>query len=444
MSSSSLISINDDLILEILSRLPSKSVARFRCVSKLWASMLCSLYFKELFLTRSSAKPRLLFAIVENFGKGGSKGVWRFFSLPQLLNPYSKSSSLVAAAEFHLKFPMLIYHNTNRLYFQHGYNSGLVYFYGAHYDNRCVICNPNTGGYTLLPYLKRYRKTYSFFLFDPIDKQFKVLFMAYCDLNHKILTVGTEDMKWRTIKCSLQHKIASEGICINGVLYYLGDTSSWDNDDYSIVCFDVRSEKFTFFKVERFCRLVNYKGKLAVVYFEDDVDTLSCRYRERDHVEADEINRLHVWVLEDMEKQEWLKYAYTWTDDIFFRRRQVSIAGATASGEIVFSMCEYTPKQPFYVFYFNPERETLQRVEVQGFGEDFCNVYTYVDHVEDVNVNDLELLKFVHPPLEEPKEEEEEEEEYGEYEEYEEEEGYEEEIEDNQIEKGQGEEDKDE
>ncbi|XP_023641928.1 F-box protein At2g23160 [Capsella rubella] len=409
MKSSSLISINDDLILEILSRLRSKSVAKFRCVSKLWASMLCSPYFKELFLTRSLAKPRLLLAIVE-------KGVWRFFSLPQLLNPYEKSSNLVAGAEFHLKFPRLIYHIRNLRYFQHGYNSGLVYFYGSRYDNKCVICNPNTGGYTLLPHLKRYRKTYSFFVFDPIDKQFKVLFMAYlsgCDRNHKILTVGTGDMKWRTIKCPLRYEVASEGVCINGVLYYLAETSAWDNDDYalkfdySIVCFDVRSEKFTFFEVERFCRLINYKGKLGVVYFEDDVDTLSFGYRRLHHVEADAINRLHVWVLEDMEIQEWLKYAYTWTDDIFFRRRQVYIAGATASGEIVFSMSEYTPKEPFYVFYFNPERETLQRVEIQGFGEDVCSVYTYVNHVEDISVNDLELLKSVHPPLVEPEVEEE-------------------------------------
>ncbi|XP_010468622.1 PREDICTED: F-box protein At2g23160-like [Camelina sativa] len=140
-SSSSPISI--DLIMEILSSLPSKSVARFHCVSKLWASMLASSYFKELFRTKSLAKPRLLFAIVK-------KDKWRFFSLPQLHNPYEKSSStLVAAAEFHVKFPRKILHNSNRLYFAHGYASGLIYFKGASADDRLVICNPNTGGYAV-------------------------------------------------------------------------------------------------------------------------------------------------------------------------------------------------------------------------------------------------------------------------------------------------------
>ncbi|XP_020883080.1 F-box protein At2g23160 [Arabidopsis lyrata subsp. lyrata] len=214
MNSSSPISI--DLIQEILSRLPLKSVARFHCVSKLWASVLDSPYFKELFLTRSSAKPRLLFATIED-------GVWRFFSLPQLQNPYEKSSSLVPAAEFHVKFPpnnMRIGHNKDQRYFQYGYASGLIYLNGDSDDDRPVICNPNTGEYAILPYLKRYRKTYSFLVFEPIDKQFKVLFMAYqsgCDHNHKILTVGTGNMKWRTIKFSLGHEIASEGITINGV-----------------------------------------------------------------------------------------------------------------------------------------------------------------------------------------------------------------------------------
>jgi len=92
--------------MEILSRLPLKSLARFHCVSKLWASMFGSPYFKNLFLTRSSAKPRLLFALVEKGDvKEESCGVWSFFSSLQLDNLYEESSStLVAAAEFHGKF----------------------------------------------------------------------------------------------------------------------------------------------------------------------------------------------------------------------------------------------------------------------------------------------------------------------------------------------------
>ncbi|XP_033133295.1 F-box protein At2g16450 [Brassica rapa] len=109
--------------------------ARFRSVSKLWASILDSPYFKDLYLTKSLAQPRLIFAIEEN---------------------------------------------------------GLIYFYGVWTDEERapVICNPKTGRYETLPYISR--------------------------------TLGTRGMRWRKIGCSLRVEIESEGVCINGVLYYLG------------------------------------------------------------------------------------------------------------------------------------------------------------------------------------------------------------------------------
>jgi len=56
-------SLTNDLIMEILSRLPAESVVRFCCVSKRWASMFGTPYFKELCRTRSTANPRLLFSV---------------------------------------------------------------------------------------------------------------------------------------------------------------------------------------------------------------------------------------------------------------------------------------------------------------------------------------------------------------------------------------------
>ncbi|VYS51872.1 unnamed protein product [Arabidopsis thaliana] len=412
-------SLTNDLIEEILSRLPSKSVARFRCVSKQCASMFASPYFKKLFQTSSSAKPSLLFAMAD-YGIEEDYSM-KFFSSPQLENPYEKPSlTLVAAAEFHLKFSpdksIPIYLSEDPRYVSIGYASGLIYNYCGRYVGRPLICNPNTGRYAILSYRYTYRKAYSFFGLDPIDKQYKVLSLVYPSGHghNKILTLEDGDLTWRRIKCPVpQPGIKGDGICINGVLYFLAVRREL-GFDYVIVCFDVRSEKFTYIDVERICRLINYKGKLAMIYWEDDVDIYEINHMAgknldkylEENLDVDATNELHVWVLEDVENQEWSKYAYTWTDDTFFRRH-LSIAGATASGEIVFSMRKYTSKQPFYVFYFNPERNTLQRVETQGFGEAFkaetCSVRTFVNHVEDLDVNDLKQLKSGHPPLVKPK-----------------------------------------
>jgi len=54
-----------DLTSEILLRLPEKSIARFRCVSKLWLSITTDPYFINLFETRSP-RPSLLVCFIEN------------------------------------------------------------------------------------------------------------------------------------------------------------------------------------------------------------------------------------------------------------------------------------------------------------------------------------------------------------------------------------------
>lgn len=58
--------IPDDLIIEILLISPSRSIARFHCVSKLWDSTLSGQDFTKSFLTRSSSRPQILFACGKN------------------------------------------------------------------------------------------------------------------------------------------------------------------------------------------------------------------------------------------------------------------------------------------------------------------------------------------------------------------------------------------
>ncbi|KAL9308114.1 putative F-box protein [Arabidopsis thaliana] len=315
-------SIPTDLILEIFSRLSAKSVGRLRYLSKLWRSMLGLPYFTKLFLTRSSDHPRLFFGVKR-------KGEWFFFSSLQPQNLYEKPF-LVVAADFHMKFSEDMSHDI------YSYASGLIYFPKMLIENEKsgairVICNPITGQYAILPKLITLQAARSFLGFDPIDNQFKVLLVNNDIVNNDmdILTLGTGELM---------------------------------------------SEKLKFIEAKCFfalddVQLINYKGKLGGI---------SWNNHEVAPVE------LSMWVLEDVEKQEWSKNVYILPKNVV-PNNWLHAAGVTVEGDIVFS--EAVVSNPFDVFYFNPEKNTLQHVETHCNHEVFDDenlVNIFVDHVEDL------------------------------------------------------------
>ncbi|CAN6826359.1 unnamed protein product [Brassica oleracea] len=143
-----------DLVIEIFSRLPLKSIARCRCVSKRWASALGRSDFTELFLTKSLACPQLLFACQK-------ESELIFLSSPQPKNP-DEAVSLIAA-DHHMTFP---FERVDDI-------SISINGYVCITDERIlkgrktpedvlVICNPSTGqSFTLpkIPKLKKMKRT---------------------------------------------------------------------------------------------------------------------------------------------------------------------------------------------------------------------------------------------------------------------------------------------
>ncbi|CAN7058791.1 unnamed protein product, partial [Brassica oleracea var. botrytis] len=233
-----------------------------------------------------------------------------------------------------------------------------------------VICNPSTVQYGFLPRVRTGSK--SFLGYDPIDKVFKVVssnatYLSRSSVLNAFFTLGTGEVEWRKINSPLDHYPWSEGICINGVLYYLAQGAT-----YYIVCFDVRSEKFKFMDTEfthvYATRLINYEGKLGRISW----------------------SRFSLmWVLEDVEKHDWSKHLFTLPDGDKHSRIFCGYAvEVTATGEIVL-MEDYYHSKPFYVFYFHPERNTVNRLEVQGFEHHGggSRVYASVDHVDDLTFN---------------------------------------------------------
>ncbi|CDY70684.1 BnaA05g35850D [Brassica napus] len=188
---------------------------------------------------------------------------------------------------------------------------------------------------------------------------------------HKVLTLGKGKPSWRKIKCLFPHfpENYKNGICINGILYYIARS----NLNTVIACFDVKYEKFRFIQIDEessmltFLTLINYKGKLAALVF-------------------DQSRHDQLWVLDDPENEKWSKHIFHLPTAAFVVIRSI---WATDSGEIVCAPSRWT--YPFYVFYYNLERQSVRRVEIKGIEEKALMghyrpeaIFTFTNHVENV------------------------------------------------------------
>ena len=161
-------------------------------------------------------------------------------------------------------------------------------------------------------------------------------------------------------------------ICIDGVLYYLARfNSSRSKKKTVIACFDVRSEKFSFINIDdesmaKSSTLINYKGRLGAVQF------TSTNQRT-----------LRLWLLEEAAGiNKWstniYKLTFSWKHPCTNRFK---IVGMTRTCYIVLSPCMVS--DAFYVIYYNIERNTLAKTEVQWLECRGDAVYTFQDYVED-------------------------------------------------------------
>lgn len=191
-----------DLVVKIFSKMSStKSMAKCRCVSKLWSSIIRSPYYKVLFPTKPPDPPRLLFILVD-------QGKLFFYTSPQPknLNPDEGSSSLVATLHHRMpiKDRMKLCGPVNGLFCQQHVGDDSIVL---------VVSNPITGESVILPKLttKKVDEAKIYLGYDPIEKQFKVLSITWVcgekDPQHQVLTLenGGRDLLWRNIEC-----------CING------------------------------------------------------------------------------------------------------------------------------------------------------------------------------------------------------------------------------------
>ncbi|RID64513.1 hypothetical protein BRARA_E03445 [Brassica rapa] len=260
-----------DLTIDIFSRLSLKSIAISRCVSKPWALVLGRPDLRDLRLTRSQARPRLLFA----FWEGNNLF---FLSSPQ---PQSPDEMLSVAADHHISFsfdhPVKdISASVNGLVCVR--ISGHRFVNGRRFKvEESVLCNPSTGQSLTIPKVKTMKRVgiVSLLGYDPVEKLHKVLGMIWLQdgitMEHQVLTLGggggsDEKLTWRMaergIPCPCPSSAGTQNICIGGVFYYI--------HAHMIICFDVRTEKYSFVKPPKgklYHRLLDCNGDPFQVYY---------------------------------------------------------------------------------------------------------------------------------------------------------------------------------
>ena len=342
--------IPQHLVMEIIRRLPAKSVARFLLVSKSWANLITNRDFIKSFETRScSSQPRLLVCFIGRTKPCQRQYCYFFFSSSSSSTTFL--SRVKCPREDPECFPCLPH-----------YANGLM---RLGYGEKKLICNPSTGKSIALPKVKNIMSvSKSLFGYDTVNDEYKILCMTkkspdgikpHSRYEYQVLTLGADEQSsWRTIECSIPHRYCCNAyVCIDGVVYFVAKTGA----DLCLMKFDLRYEKWDLLtrlssdmsRLGEDCTLINYEGKVAITTTNTSGDTFN------------------VWVIDQAAREPgWLKKSFSIESWKFLSK--LSIYGSTHTGEFILAPRYYS--HDFSVILYNPNTNGLRKIKVDVKGSD--------------------------------------------------------------------------
>lgn len=339
--------IPTDLEVEILTKLPAKSLMKFLCVSKMWSSIIRSQSFVDSFYALSSTRSRFTVTFSTSmFVKGDAQRLFIYSSSFE----EEKSSSIVAKLD--ITIPSVILAYAARCPSIHG-------FISCCNSPQFIVCNPSTRQVITLP-IKAPRTSLGY---DPVGNQFKALNLVTSpdcyprSLVHEVITLGGGGVVSRTQFTTAPYYPVAKGLYINGSIYYCAWAPKLRMNPV-IMCFDVRSERLSFINAPRpvvvwECEsiLLDYKGKLAAISLDPYLPFQS----------------FVLWILEDVKKHDWSKQTF----ELPFKLVRMTSPGINKAGEIIFApkSLPLTAK-PFFIYYYNVEKKDIRRVRLHGIADD--------------------------------------------------------------------------
>ncbi|KAI4303897.1 hypothetical protein MLD38_039479 [Melastoma candidum] len=223
----------DDIVMDILSRLPVKTLMRFKCVSKGWHAVISNPHFVKMHLQR----------VVE----GNWVSSQRIIKTDPLQSLNYEAFEGVDCDET----PVECYHDlrVNPDYYTDlvGSCNGLVCVQGK---DAMLLLNPCTRQFKIIPGsgsdLEDQREFFHGLGYDPVADDYKFIQGAHMVSADSIMESYIEiyslkSSSWRTIKRDANFRVFAEGIYLNGALHWLGSTVDKES---AMVAFDIVEEKF--------------------------------------------------------------------------------------------------------------------------------------------------------------------------------------------------------
>nr|POE69313.1 f-box protein [Quercus suber] len=268
-----------DLHFDIVSRLPVKSLLRFKCVSQLWCNMIDDPSLAYMHLTRSVEEPKML--ILDH----------------QTKNPDTSRFTEVAGGFLKADMKLVTKFAKSKACFLESCCNGLLCF-AKNYDDRVlVLFNPlRQEVIALPPHRASYTSMSKYGLgFDSSTNTYKVVRVfsrgGSFNMGADVYTLGTSS--WRPISKGPLCRLAGRPIFACGALHWFVHHYV-DRDALKgkyIVSFDVGKEEFGWISPPKFyssSHLLDLGGNLAMVDRSFD-----------SHIE--------IWVMKEYKKKEWVK-----------------------------------------------------------------------------------------------------------------------------------------
>ncbi|KAI3926005.1 hypothetical protein MKW98_028141 [Papaver atlanticum] len=290
-SGGSHVSIGVDIVCDILSRLPVKTLLRFKCVSKQWLSLIQhDSYFIDLHHTRSKSSPCFLFAMAVP----QDSDIWNYYLLEIICEERSivpRIFSRNTVVGFDPSFFVRYLKPVNGLLC-------VVEFLGIRIYN--ISTRKLTPLIITIDHLSR-RPVFQFG-FDPATKEHKVICIwtsndkldgkGLACLGCQVLTLG-ENSTWRMTNEGVPdnyHIKEDASVYANGSIYWI-TAEFMNSEEKVIVAFDVGHEKFRKVTVPKFITLDYDLHNPAIKLLEMN-DRLALLYRLRAG------NSVKLWLLD--------------------------------------------------------------------------------------------------------------------------------------------------